>query len=78
MTYAFLELLISFLLALVQILIVWILFLTTSKEYCMEIQTPKETNPEIKTKRYTFSLACDTDVEKSCFLCRVKSLINNF
>ena len=44
----------------------------------MEIQTPKETNPEIKTKRYTFSLASDIDVEKSCFLCRVKSLINNF
>ena len=29
--------------------------------------TPKETNHEIKSKRYTFSLAFDTDVEKSCF-----------
>ena len=35
----------------------------------MYIQTPKETNHEIKAKRYTFSLVSDTDVEKSCFLC---------
>ena len=33
----------------------------------METQTPKETNHEIKSKRYTFSLASDNDVEKSCF-----------
>ena len=26
-----------------------------------------ETNHEIKTKRYTFSLVSDIDVEKSCF-----------
>ena len=37
-----------------------------------EIQTPKETNHEIKTKRYTFSQVSDTDVKKSCFSCRVK------
>ena len=36
------------------------------------MQTPKETNYEIKTKRYTFSFVSDIDVEKSCFLCRVK------
>ena len=30
----------------------------------MLIQTPEETNHEIKTKRHTFSLVSDTDVEK--------------
>ena len=47
----------------------------------MYIQTPKETNHEIKAKRYTFLLVSNTDVEKSCFLCRVKnplSTIFNF
>ena len=34
----------------------------------MQIQTPKETNHEIKTKRHTFSLASDIDIEKSCLL----------
>ena len=34
----------------------------------MKIQTPKDTSHEIKTKRYTFALVSDTDVEKSCFL----------
>ena len=38
----------------------------------MQIQTPKETNHEIKTKRYTFSLISGTDVEQYCFACRVK------
>ena len=38
----------------------------------MRIQTPKKTNYEVKTKRYTFSLVSDIDVEESCFLCRVK------
>ena len=33
----------------------------------MQIQTPKETNHEIKTKSYTYSLVSDTDVKKSCF-----------
>ena len=32
----------------------------------------KETNREIKTKRYTFSLVSDTDVEKYCFSGRIK------
>ena len=35
-------------------------------------QTPKETNHEIKTKGYIFSLVSDTTVEKSYFSCRVK------
>ena len=30
----------------------------------MQIQTPKETNREIKANRHTFSLVPDTDVEK--------------
>ena len=30
------------------------------------------------TNRYTFSLVSDVDVEKSCFLCRVKFLIDIF
>ena len=72
MTYSFLELLIIFLSTLVEIFIIWGLFLTTSKKYCMLIQTPKKTNHEIKTKRYSFSLVSDNDVEKFCFLCRVK------
>ena len=42
------------------------------------MQTPKETNHEIKTKKYTFSLVSDIDVEKSCFFIELKSLINNF
>ena len=42
------------------------------------MQTLKETNREIKTKRYTFSLVSDIDVEKSCFLCGVKILISKF
>ena len=32
----------------------------------------KETNREIKTKRYTFSLVSDTDVEKYCVSGRIK------
>ena len=46
----------------------------------MQIQTPQETNHEIiTTKRYTFSLASDTDVEKSCFFhVDLKLLINIF
>ena len=31
------------------------------------MQTPGETNHEIKPKRYTFSLVSDIDAEKSCF-----------
>ena len=31
------------------------------------MQTQKEINHEIKTKRYTFLLISDTDIEKSCF-----------
>ena len=31
------------------------------------IQTPKQTNYERDTNRFTFSLASDTDFEKSCF-----------
>ena len=42
------------------------------------MKTPKETNNEMKTKRYTFSFVCDIDVEKSCFYVQLKSLINNF
>ena len=38
----------------------------------MQIQIPIETNHEIKTKRYSFSLVSDIDVEKFYFLCRVK------
>ena len=44
------------------------------KEILYIIQTPKETNHEIKDKRYKFSLVSDTDVKKSCFLCGVNSL----
>ena len=54
MTYFFLERLIFFWLTLLDI-------------FCLEfmlIQTPEETNHEIKTKRHTFSLVSDTDVEK--------------
>ena len=43
------------------------------------IQTPKETNRERDTNRFTFSLASDTDFEKSCFFHgELKFLINNF
>ena len=31
------------------------------------MQTPKETNNEIKTKRSTFSFASDADDKNSCF-----------
>ena len=36
----------------------------------------KETNDEIKTKRYTFSTGSNVDVEESCFffLCRAKKI----
>ena len=44
----------------------WSLFFTTSKKYF--IQTPKETNHEMKRNKYTFSLVTDIDVAKSCFL----------
>ena len=47
--------------------IVWIFFLIVSKKYCMYIQTPKETNREIKTKRYTFSFVSDIDVVNPVF-----------
>ena len=68
LTYFFLELLISFLSTLVQMFIVWSLFLTTLKKEILYVNTnSKETNHEIKTKRYTFSVARDIDVEKSCF-----------
>ena len=40
----------------------------------MWTHTPKETNHEIKTKRYTFSLASDTNVEKCCFLMQRKKI----
>ena len=40
--------------------LVWSLFLTASKKYCMLIQTPKETNHEIKI--HTFLLVSDIDV----------------
>ena len=43
MTYSFLELLILILVALVQMFIVWSLFLTTSKKYCMKWNENKET-----------------------------------
>ena len=33
---------------------------------------------QIKTKRYKFSLVSDTDVEKSCFSCEVKSPYQQF
>ena len=52
--------------------IVWSLFLTTSMEHFMYIQTPKETNREIKTKRHTFSLVSDTVAEKSCFFLNIE------
>ena len=42
-------------------------FLDSHVHFSMELP-----NYEIKTKRYTFSLVSDTDVEKSCFPCRVK------
>ena len=38
----------------------------------MYTQTSEETNHEIKSKRYIFSLVSDIDVKKSCFLCGVK------
>ena len=41
------------------------------------MQTLKETNNVIKTKRYTFLFVSDTDIEKSCFLSGVKTLMNN-
>ena len=59
MTYSFLELLIFFRLSLVNI--------HTSKKYCKQIQTPKETSHETDTNRYIFSFVSDIDVEKACF-----------
>ena len=45
----------------------------------MRIQTPKETNHEVKTNRYKFSLVSDIDVEKILlFNVELKFLINNF
>ena len=41
------------------------------------MQTPKETNCEINTNRYTFSVVSDIDVDKSCFHVALKFLINN-
>ena len=39
--------------------------------YVNTISIEHQRNYKTKTKRYTFSLNFDTDVEKSCFLCRV-------
>ena len=52
MTYSFLELFIFFWLTQVDI-DCWSLFLITSQKYYIWIQTPKETNPEIKTSIFT-------------------------
>ena len=34
-----------------------------TEKYCAQIHTPKETNDEINTKRYTFSLVSYVDAE---------------
>ena len=61
MTYSFLELLIFFL---TQVDIYFLeLFLTTSQKYCIWIQTPKETNHEIKGNIFTcFFLEIKTNI----------------
>ena len=56
---------------------VWFLF--SSKKYCT--YTPKETNGETKTKRYTFSPVSEFDVEEPkvvAFFCVQRFLNNNF
>ena len=67
MTYPFLELLIFFLSTLVQIFIFWSLFVATHQRNIESKYKLMKSNHEIKPKRYTLSLVCDTDVEKSCF-----------
>ena len=55
------------------------LFLSTSKKYYMWIQTIKETNNEIKARRYAFLLISDINVEKVLFFnVELKRLINIF
>ena len=44
----------------------------------MWIQTPRESNYEIKTKRYKFLLVSDIDVKDSCILCPVKDPYQQF
>ena len=70
-TYSLFELLIFFWLTLVNVFC-----LEFISRYFNEIlyitPTPKETNRERDAKRHTFSLVSDTDIEKSCFSCRVK------
>ena len=45
----------------------------------MWIQTPKETNYEIRAKRCAFSLVFDIDIEKPCsFNVELKFPIDNF
>ena len=42
------------------------------------MQTPKETNHEIKTKTHTFSLFLILRLKNPVFLCRVKILYQQF
>ena len=58
MTYSFLELLIFLWFTLLDVNCLEFTS-TTSKKYCMRIQTPKETNYERKAKRYTISLVSE-------------------
>ena len=44
----------------------------------MYVQTPKETNYEIKTKIYTFSLFLISMLKNPVFYVELKSLINRF
>ena len=75
MTYSFLELLIFSWLDLVDIYGLDII----SHNIKRVIETSKEINHGIKTKRYTFSIVSDIDVEKSCVLnAESKFLMNTF
>ena len=81
MTYSFLELLIFFWLT-QEIFIVWSFFLTTSQkylEYRIWIQTPKETNYEIKTSIFAcFFHEIKTNILTWCFNMKLKFLIYFF
>ena len=72
MTYSFLELFIFFWLTQVDI-DCWSLFLITSQKYYIWIQTPKETNHEIKTSIFTcFSHEIKTNIFPCFFNIKLK------
>ena len=80
MAYSFLELLIFFWLT--QVYIFWSLFFTIShkySEYCIWIQTPKETNHKIKTNIFTcFFHEMKISIFTWFFNIKLKFLMNNF